>query len=266
MLAGERTCALGAPRGDRGLDRAVLALVRRVELVDRLVPGRPDRRPREGPARALCDLLDVGQPRRPVVTSWNPWFACIHWAESARRSSPGSRARSARASRAKRCSACSSSARSSSVIRSAAIPVTSASSSARRRNVSHISWRRSVRTRKPRFGSKMTSPSASSRRNASRSGVRLTPYWADSVSCREHRARRELAEDDRLLDRERDLVGLRASRLHPFQCTAASGPGAAAMSQGVKRIQSSSDGIQSRGTSLRSGAVDARKQAVSCPV
>ena len=54
------------------------------------------------------------------MTSWKPWFACIHSTVSERRSSPGSRARSARVSREKRRSASSSSSRSSSVIRSAA--------------------------------------------------------------------------------------------------------------------------------------------------
>src|SRR5579885_3394976 len=118
------------------------------------------------------------------MTSWKPWFARIQSAVSARRSSPGSRARSARVSRAKRFSACSSSSRSAFVIRSDLTAVTRLSSSARTRNASHISCRESVRTRKPRLASKWTSPSADRRRSASRTGVRLTAYCAETCSWR----------------------------------------------------------------------------------
>src|SRR5947207_12077206 len=118
------------------------------------------------------------------MTSWKPWLPCIHSTVSARRSSPGSRARNARVSRAKRFSACSSSSRSAFVNFSAATAVTRLSSSARTRNASHISSRESVRTRKPRFASNETRPSADRRRNASRTGVRLTAYCAETCSCR----------------------------------------------------------------------------------
>src|SRR5262245_31672693 len=48
-------------------------------------------------------------------------------------------------------------------------------------NASRISSRESMRTRTPRFGSKVTSPSAASRLSASRTGVRLT--WNCSERC-----------------------------------------------------------------------------------
>ena len=70
------------------------------------------------------------------------------------------------------------------MIRSAATPVTRLSSSARSRNASHISERESVRTRKPRLASNETRPSAASRRSASRTGVRLTAYCAETCSWR----------------------------------------------------------------------------------
>src|SRR6266550_8927219 len=118
------------------------------------------------------------------MTSWKPWLPCIHSTVSARRSSPGSRARRARVSRAKRFSACSSSSRSALVNFSAATAVTRLSSSARTRNASHISLRESVRTRKPRFASNETRPSAERRRSASRTGVRLTAYCDETCSWR----------------------------------------------------------------------------------
>src|SRR2546421_506334 len=90
------------------------------------------------------------------MTSWKPWLPCIHSTVSARRSSPGSRARSARVSRAKRFSACSSSSRAVLVNFSAATAVARLSSSARTRNASHISLRESARARKPRVAPKET--------------------------------------------------------------------------------------------------------------
>jgi len=52
------------------------------------------------------------------------------------------------------------------------------------------------------------------RRRASRTGVRLTEYLRRDLLLAQHRARRELAGDDRLLERERDLVGLGPSAFH----------------------------------------------------
>ena len=65
-----------------------------------------------------------------------------------------------------------------------------------------------VRTRTPRFGSNETSPSAARRRSASRIGVRLT-RTAPTAAPGAAPSRGELAGDDRLLDHERDVVGLR---------------------------------------------------------
>ena len=70
------------------------------------------------------------------------------------------------------------------MIRGVASSVARLSSSARTRNASRRSSRSSVRTRTPRFGTNETSPSALSRRSASRIGVRLTPNCSDSFSWR----------------------------------------------------------------------------------
>ena len=61
VLARELAGALGAACGERGADRGVLALVQQVQLVDRLVAGRPDGRTGERAARVLRGLLDVRQ-------------------------------------------------------------------------------------------------------------------------------------------------------------------------------------------------------------
>ena len=66
VLACELAGAVGAARGERGADRGVLALVQQVQLVDRLVAGRPDGRPGERAACVLGDLLDVRQVGDPV--------------------------------------------------------------------------------------------------------------------------------------------------------------------------------------------------------
>ena len=118
------------------------------------------------------------------MTSWKAWFARTQSPMIERRSSPGSRARSSFEISAKCCSASSSSARSSGVIFVAATSVASASSSARTMNASCSSSREIVRTRTPRFGTKETSPSAASRRSASRIGVRETLNCSESCSWR----------------------------------------------------------------------------------
>src|SRR5262249_48464971 len=61
VLAREHPRALDATGRERVLDRLVLPLVQQVQLVDRLVARRPDRRARERAPRALRDLLDVRQ-------------------------------------------------------------------------------------------------------------------------------------------------------------------------------------------------------------
>src|SRR5438874_10791002 len=66
VLAGNRLGAFGASRREGGLDRAMLALVERIELVDRLVARRPDGRAGERPPRALCHLLDE-RPLRDAI-------------------------------------------------------------------------------------------------------------------------------------------------------------------------------------------------------
>src|SRR5205807_1570586 len=66
VLAGYRLRRVGASRREGGLDRPVLALVERVQLVDGLVPRRPDGRAGERPPRALRHLLDERQPRDAI--------------------------------------------------------------------------------------------------------------------------------------------------------------------------------------------------------
>src|SRR3954452_510183 len=101
-----------------------------------------------------------------------------------RRSSPGSSARRRREISANRCSVASSSARSSGVIFVAATSVASDSRSARTMNASCRSSREIVRTRTTLFGTNETSPSAASRRSASRIGVRETLNCSESCSWR----------------------------------------------------------------------------------
>src|SRR5438105_15438236 len=66
MLACDRPRSVRAAGGERRLNRSMLALVERIELVDRLVAGRPDRRAGEGAAGALRHLLDERELRDPV--------------------------------------------------------------------------------------------------------------------------------------------------------------------------------------------------------
>src|SRR5581483_9652468 len=61
VLAREHPRTVDAAGRERVLDRLVLTLVLQVELVDRLVAGRPDRGAGERAPRALRHLLDVGQ-------------------------------------------------------------------------------------------------------------------------------------------------------------------------------------------------------------
>ena len=266
----ESTCSRASARAPSGLRAAiaawidaVLALVRSVELVDRLVPGRPHRRPREGPARALRDLLDVGQLRHPVDHVVEA-VVRLHPLGRERRGGrrparvPGARGRAGR-----------------SAARPARARPGRPRSSARRRSPSRAPRARreggtsptspaarSVRTRKPRFGLERDEPE---RLEPPQRLAQRRP--ADAVLGRErllpeHRARRELAEDDRLLDRERDLVGLRASRLHPCQCTAATGPAAAASRKRVKRIQFFMQRDTIRIDGLRPVAITARNRVI----
>src|SRR4051794_37652090 len=118
------------------------------------------------------------------MTSWKAWFARTQSPMIERRASPGSRARRSLEIRAKCCSATSSSSRSSGVTFAAATSVASASSSARTMKASCSSSREIVRTRTPLFGTKETSPSAASRRSASRIGVRETLNCSESCSWR----------------------------------------------------------------------------------
>src|SRR3954453_13219244 len=118
------------------------------------------------------------------MTSWKVWFARTQSPMIERRASPGSRARRSFETLANCCSAVSSSSRSWGVIFAAAISVASASSSARTMNASCSSSREIVRTRTPRFGTQETSPSAASRRSASRIGVRETSNCSESCSWR----------------------------------------------------------------------------------
>ena len=182
VLAGEHASALGAPRGDRVANRAVLAVVLEVELVE--VGARwPTRASRE-----TCDAPPSPSARsagrRPRDRS-RRGTSGSDAASRARSRGPGDRRgssrRALRVARLKRRSARSSSARSSSVIFGVAISVARLSSSARTMNASRISSSESIRTRTPRFGSKLTSPSAARRRSASRTGVRLT--WNCSERC-----------------------------------------------------------------------------------
>src|SRR5262245_16419875 len=116
------------------------------------------------------------------MTSWKAWLWCSQSRAISRSWRPSWLICTSRSvARWKRRSARSSSARSSSVILSVAIPVARLSSSARTMNASRISSRESMRTRTPRFGSKVTSPSAARRLSASRTGVRLT--WNCSERC-----------------------------------------------------------------------------------
>jgi len=116
----ERTCAwpapgaVDAPGSKRSVDRPVLRSLS-LELVDRLVARRPDRRSENVRLALFGHLLDEWRVRDFVVTSWNrdrahprrpphsfsfPWLTCAD----------------ARVIRAKRFSASSSSARSAFVI------------------------------------------------------------------------------------------------------------------------------------------------------
>ena len=143
------------------------------------------------------------------MTSWKPWFARIHSTVSERRSSPGSRARRARASRAKRFSATSSSAD------------RPRSSSRPRRRCTGSRARRAAGTPPTSLARERPHAEAAVRLERDEPERREPPQRladgraADRVLRRDlllaqHRARRELAGDDRLLERERELVGLRA--------------------------------------------------------
>src|SRR5205823_1011963 len=61
VIAREGPRAVGTAGRQCLPDGAVLLCVPRVEAVDRVVAGRPDRRAREGAARALRELLDERQ-------------------------------------------------------------------------------------------------------------------------------------------------------------------------------------------------------------
>ena len=91
--------------------------------------------------------------------------------------------------------------------------VTSASSSARTRNAWRSSSSEIVRTRTPRFGVKETRPVAASRRSASRIGRAADAEPLGELFLPQDDAGRQLAGDDRVLERERDLVGLGAARV-----------------------------------------------------
>src|SRR5262249_41050408 len=66
VLARELAGTRWATGREGAADRLMLALVREVELVDRLVAGSPDCRPRERAARALRNRLHVGEVGNPI--------------------------------------------------------------------------------------------------------------------------------------------------------------------------------------------------------
>jgi len=86
-------------------------------------------------------------------------------------------------------------------------------------NASCSSSREIVRTRTPRFGTNETSPSAASRRNASRTGVRDTLNCSETVLAKDGPGASS-PETDRLLDHERDVVSaLVVSSVIQAECT-----------------------------------------------
>ena len=188
----ESTCSRASARAPAALPATSACLIARccsaffdVEPVERMVAGRPHRGPGERPPRALRQLLDERQagdaiddvvervvPAHPVAHDRAPLLAGLARAELLRDLREALLApRRAPAS-------------SSGVIFVAATSVASASSSARTMNASCSSSREIVRTRTPRFGTNETSPSAASRRSASRTGVRETLNCSDSCSWR----------------------------------------------------------------------------------
>ena len=195
-------CRLGAARRDRLADRAVLEVVLRVELVE-LGPRAPRPVADERPSRALRDALDERQ-LRDAVDDVVEGVVRLHPLDEERRVARRAAARLRRGARASaRRSAARSrsiSARSSGVIFGVATSVASASSSARTRNASWSSCAEIERTRTPRFGSNETSPSAASRRSASRTGVRrhLEPLGERLLA--EHGPGRDRAADDLVLE------------------------------------------------------------------
>ena len=148
------------------------------------------------------------------MTSWKPWFARTQ----SRVSAPAVVARPRRARSACVAVLNASSARSSSSSSASVIFVRGELRRQRlelgadEERLAQLLARRSSARGRRGSGTNETSPSAASRRSASRTGVRLTSNRSESCSWRSTVPGLELAGDDRLLEHERDLVGLRASR------------------------------------------------------
>ena len=88
------------------------------------------------------------------------------------------------------------------------------SSSARTRNASRSSSRESVRTRTPRFGHELDEPERGQTPQRLAHGRAADLVLLGELLLAEDRPRRDLAGDDRLLEREREIVGLGADRGH----------------------------------------------------